>query len=634
MSSFKKNFCIIVILILSLAFLSGSAGSGQVQDSPRGDGRIYSRDYGEPSQSTLQAIKDFIGSNVREVSLHPGVWTISSKFSAPANLVLRPAPGAVLNVNIPDLHIAGLRRAEACVVTWSNHGLAARDIVYFSGITQTGGWTALNGHHAITKIDDNSFSIPVNTSGYASDYKPSTDPGVYSQTLYLQSFDAGTYQCLDAAPGKVIFGPGAVKEVYPQWWGAREGGENATYIQAAGNSIPITGGVTLRLPESLYAATVVIDKPDVIIDSGYKSQSWSASYVQAASDPDYRIYNTMFVVKANNVNFQNTTFRQGAFTHSGMLIWFAQGVNGGDVYKCRFYDLAYDGGNTYGACVQCRSGTNNIKTRECYFENCKAAVVIQGNKSSITGNVSINNNTNGGTDSMFSLDGGGGNSMAYNQVYKAQICPISGNIYQISCNTNNFTVDHNYLQGLKGGVGFHFYALNGFSPSNGIVAYNIVEGGGLKATGPYCMMRIEPGCTGFEISHNKFENAVSQTPHTSGAMEISPSNHKLVGNEFLLGTTGELAWAIRILPATTPGYLDIFNNTIQTTSRGIYFDGFENNNNNMIPIKLKGNTYDHMLAPISGNGFRRDFPLRMENDYFTGPNVGKFGPPVAVGNHR
>jgi hypothetical protein len=77
--------------------------------------------------------------------------------------------------------IEGLSRAAACVVTWTGHGMTTGDKVTFSAIEQAD-WTALIAEHTITYIDANSFSIAVNTSAYAGDYVPGTDPGMGAET--------------------------------------------------------------------------------------------------------------------------------------------------------------------------------------------------------------------------------------------------------------------------------------------------------------------------------------------------------------------------------------------------------------------------------------------------------------------
>jgi len=131
-----KNSHLIVILTLALILAPITAPAADFSQNlrPRGDGGIDSRDYGAPGQATLQAIKDFLGPNVRHVSLDPGTWTIASKFTATANMVLKPKSGAMLTVTIPDVAIANLSRANPCVVTWTGHGLATEDMVFFRGI--------------------------------------------------------------------------------------------------------------------------------------------------------------------------------------------------------------------------------------------------------------------------------------------------------------------------------------------------------------------------------------------------------------------------------------------------------------------------------------------------------------------
>jgi hypothetical protein len=119
-----------------------------------------------------------------------------------ANLTLEAVNGNLVDINgdimavttLPTLaapstaiQIEGMTRAASCVVTWTGHGFTAitGQKVFFAGITQAS-WTALNGNtYEITYIGANSFSIPVNSSGYAGDYVPASDAGtIDKETVY------------------------------------------------------------------------------------------------------------------------------------------------------------------------------------------------------------------------------------------------------------------------------------------------------------------------------------------------------------------------------------------------------------------------------------------------------------------
>lgn len=224
---------------------------------PYGNGEVNALDYalGTPSQVGLQAAINALGVSDRTLLMPSGSWPISSQLNVPANINLKIEKGAVLTVTIPDVPIADLSRAAACVVSWVGHGRSTGDKIYISGITQAE-WTALNGYHLITKINDNSFSIPVNTSAYAAGYVPGTDPGVYSQTVAINgTVDAGLYQVFAAASGKVTLGAGSAKEIYPEWWATNTipgttdmaGAWQAALIAARASKIPIKSS-----PDNLY----------------------------------------------------------------------------------------------------------------------------------------------------------------------------------------------------------------------------------------------------------------------------------------------------------------------------------------------------------------------------------------------
>jgi hypothetical protein len=101
--------------------------------------------------------------------------------------------------------IAGMSRAAACVITWVGHGLATNDFVQIEAITQAD-WTGANGKiWQITKIDNDSFSIPFNSSAFGTAYNPATDPGtIIKGTFYaakqataMKSFTSGNAGATD-----------------------------------------------------------------------------------------------------------------------------------------------------------------------------------------------------------------------------------------------------------------------------------------------------------------------------------------------------------------------------------------------------------------------------------------------------
>ena len=119
------------------------------------------------------------------VELATDVWT-EVEYSAVSD-----ATPAVITQTAPatPIQIEGLSQAAACVVTWTGHGLVSGNEVDIADITQAD-WSALNATHVVTKIDADSFSIPVDTSGYGAAYVPGTDDGTV-----VDSTDA-TYKVL------------------------------------------------------------------------------------------------------------------------------------------------------------------------------------------------------------------------------------------------------------------------------------------------------------------------------------------------------------------------------------------------------------------------------------------------------
>ncbi len=76
------------------------------------------------------------------------------------------------------------------------------------------------------------------------------------------SLDAPMQQIFQG-PGKIVFGPGRIKQVHPQWWGARGDGEadDTSAIQSAIDSLP--GGGVLFFAAGVYGNTGVTPRSNV-----------------------------------------------------------------------------------------------------------------------------------------------------------------------------------------------------------------------------------------------------------------------------------------------------------------------------------------------------------------------------------
>jgi hypothetical protein len=116
---------------------------------------------------------------------------VSGEYRDVAYSAVSDATPAVITITpaVTAAAIEGLSKAAACVVTWAAHGLASGNKVTISGITQAD-WTALNAEHTITYIGADTFSIPVNSSGFAVAYDAGVDPGTI-----IESTDA-TFEVL------------------------------------------------------------------------------------------------------------------------------------------------------------------------------------------------------------------------------------------------------------------------------------------------------------------------------------------------------------------------------------------------------------------------------------------------------
>ena len=118
-----------------------------------------------------------------------------------------------------------------------------------------------------------------------------------TKTLTINGpIDAGLYQIFSCiGSGKVVFGVGSVKEIYPQWWGAVSGTECGTALNAclqAGKSSTTTGnilsgyfGFAVKFPAGLYLTNTTIKVPPNVNLTGDGPANSVIKANTAAADP-------------------------------------------------------------------------------------------------------------------------------------------------------------------------------------------------------------------------------------------------------------------------------------------------------------------------------------------------------------
>jgi hypothetical protein len=80
------------------------------------------------------------------------------------------------------LVIVGISKAAAAVLTVTAHGLTSNDLIFITGVTGVG-FTALNNtQQVVTVIDPDTFSIPVDSSGYSGTYGASSGSAQVEET--------------------------------------------------------------------------------------------------------------------------------------------------------------------------------------------------------------------------------------------------------------------------------------------------------------------------------------------------------------------------------------------------------------------------------------------------------------------
>jgi len=434
----------------------------------------------------------------------------------------------------------------------------------------------------------------------------------------------------------VLSGSGTVtglKNPSAEWFGATPGAINDTAIKAAIASVTTGKGSTIHIPESLIASTIVVNKADVTVTSDGQKVSFDSAFAKIGSGT-YGLYNVMFAVTADKVNFVNWSYDQGSFTDSSSFIWYDTGADYGIVNKNKFSGGPFDivggvYGVTNGVAVQLYSGSSGVKVTENTFNDCSGSVSAQGSNHIVDNNTSFITSAQatgvvGATDQAYGLDGCTGCSLTNNKVIHGAGAPYSGTNMGVNSLSTNFFIANNYVYGITGGRGI--LAVNS---NYGTISNNIVDAGGVTGVASWSLIEVDADSTNVKVTGNVMRNApVSGSSHAGSGLTISTGNNEASDNSSLLGTSTKITAGISVNPATTAGSLSIERNKIANNGRGIYFVGVTNNN--MIPITISGNTYnDPITAAITEDGsMLPNCPIYMENETINSASIGAY--PIAI----
>jgi len=196
-----------------------------------------------------------------DLRLAKDTYYVTKNKTIPENIRLVFEQGAMISVN--GIAISAITKANPGEVTTSSvHGFNNGDKVRFK---DAGGMVELNyrtnggTEYTVTVVSMTKFTIGVNTSGYTT----YTSGGYAQHVLTINgTIDAGLYQIF-TGNGSVTLDN--VKEIYPQWWGAKGDGVtiNTPFIQEAINAVSkIRGGIIFFPPGNyIINAPLVLPSP-------------------------------------------------------------------------------------------------------------------------------------------------------------------------------------------------------------------------------------------------------------------------------------------------------------------------------------------------------------------------------------
>jgi hypothetical protein len=277
---------------------------------------------------TLQSAITAIGSTLATLVVPSGTYSISEDLTIPTNITLKLDKMAVIKVlTPPPIQTVGSGLSD--VTPGGPCSTTARDVYSFKISTAAGTdkfqW----------KVNSGSWSTEVPISGSAQTIERGLTVTwgattghtlgdtwtVTPTTLTINGgLEAGLVQIFSCTgTGKVFLGPGAVKEVYPQWWGATGNGvaDDTLACQAA-----LTTGKDVFFPDGAYMINTIRIKQ---VDGGkYGLAASSIQNITLASGATLKAitnssdaYAVLGIFDVDRVKVSGGTIQGERLTHTG-----------------------------------------------------------------------------------------------------------------------------------------------------------------------------------------------------------------------------------------------------------------------------------------------------------------------------
>ena len=437
------------------------------------------------------------------------------------------------------------------------------------------------------KIEIDKDNVIVESNGasmtFATNYAwtVTADPWGYPPILFVASGDDVTFQNMSFYQGLYTFAGSFI------WLGGADGlVQNCKFndLPYIVGSVVTTGDITVGTTSLVVASATNILVGDLISIAGVTGgvsgtnlvTNVVGTTVTIATPSDATVVGAAVALFANVVAIQS-----------------GSSLSGNKVLNCNFF--------------QCWGGAVSLHGSNGLIEGCTAYLAAGGN-------TRVANTC----DQMFGVDGvTKTNIIDTNVIRSGLLAPIAGADIGVNTPSTEFIVSGCTVTGINGGRGIYIKG-----SSYGVVSNNIVDGLDGVATAAWLMMEIDVGSNQVVVSNN-----VLKSPPLSGTagfgLYVSPAGNIVEGNIFALGSSGTVTAAMRVIAATSPGTIQICNNKMTNSGRGIYFVGITDND--LYPIILRGNVYDGPQdTPLSHDGsMLGNCPVWLYDEQFYGASINR-----------